>query len=435
MLAVQFAVALASGGLPVRFYLGRDPVREVLARMKANVTGGTLRECQEGPFEAPAEWSVWAWDFVPCPPYPERTDPALFPEPGPCAVVVDDLDLWQADELEIAEQAHRWVERGSGRRIAILTAPQHVARPDDAARWQRWVRAADQIFDVREVDAGETVVTAVTNRRGPRGEIVVDGLYGRARFRDPSSPSRPHPPPSSPTVEEDDLMSGFDWDMPDTSAMALSRTRALAILKSRTTPDDVVRFHDPAGNFAGPTFQDLDPAHDNEVVASDLLAVTLMNVAVQPAAVRRILEDAGNQRRLTEALRTVPANVSLAEADQDVLNSAAGLYQLFKELLRGNKWVTASKLAARKRPALIPVRDRVIVKHLELDNRDFREDWRVMRHLLRDNDVLEALAEVRTLAARQQPVVADLSHLRLLDSALWMHGRSEADEPQDGSGE
>lgn len=127
--------------------------------------------------------------------------------------------------------------------------------------------------------------------------------------------------------------------------------------------------------------------------------------------------------------------MSLAEADQDVLNSAARLYQLFKELLRGNKWVTASKLAARKRPALIPVRDRVIVKHLELDNRDFREDWRVMRYLLRDNDVLEALAEVRSLAARQQPVVADLPDLRLLDSALWMHGRSMSDEPQDGSGE
>jgi hypothetical protein len=98
-----------------------------------------------------------------------------------------------------------------------------------------------------------------------------------------------------------------------------------------------------------------------------------------------------------------------------------------KEALGGNKWVTASKICARKRPALIPVRDSVVVEEIRLPNTDFRIDWALLRALVRDQEIVAALD---ALAADAGAIGADLQGvptLRLLDSAVWMHRRNIGD--------
>ena len=128
----------------------------------------------------------------------------------------------------------------------------------------------------------------------------------------------------------------------------------------------MAQFYDPSGKYAGLTFHTLPPAAppdpaDDDLTAADLLAITLMDVTATPLAVRQLLEDGKPRQDALEALRRVPTTVDLAGASPAQLDAAVRLYRALKAGLGGvNPWVTASKLAARKRPALIPVRDSVV---------------------------------------------------------------------------
>jgi Family of unknown function (DUF6308) len=57
-----------------------------------------------------------------------------------------------------------------------------------------------------------------------------------------------------------------------------------------------------------------------------------------------------------------------------------------------NAWVTASKLCARKRPDLFPVRDRIVCEYLGLlKNGNYQVDWQVFRYLISQRDVRDAI--------------------------------------------
>ncbi|MBC7631269.1 MAG: hypothetical protein H7290_07330 [Flavobacterium sp.] len=92
---------------------------------------------------------------------------------------------------------------------------------------------------------------------------------------------------------------------------------------------------------------------------------------------------------------------------------------------RPNPWVTASKLCARKRPSLFPVRDRNVCSHLgilELD--DFRADWQVFRALVQDPEVgaaIDLLPERTREVGVGRLMALDISRLRLMDAALWTY--------------
>ena len=140
-----------------------------------------------------------------------------------------------------------------------------------------------------------------------------------------------------------------------------------------------------------------------------------------------MLETGQVRERILTALARVPADVSLADAGPDDLDAAAELYRALKAALGGtNRWVAASKLAARKRPALIPVRDSVVVGALGLPNTDFREDWLVFRHLVRDRGRMQRLHElaVKATVDHDAPDLSDVPDLRLLDTVLWLHPRT-----------
>jgi hypothetical protein len=222
---------------------------------------------------------------------------------------------------------------------------------------------------------------------------------------------------------QSDLMSDYDWDSPQPEQFQESRQRALAILRETDTPKSLAKFYNPENNWAGLEFHELAPVTPYEIGPSDLLAITLMDVAVQPAALRRLLLPGADRDRIAYALRRVRPNVTLADADHDTIDAAAELYQEVKAALRGNRWVTASKICARMRPALIPVRDRVVVAQLNLPNNDYRADWTLIRGLARDPDVRTALTDLAKEASSPANDLRRLPALRVLDTAVWMHGR------------
>lgn len=204
-------------------------------------------------------------------------------------------------------------------------------------------------------------------------------------------------------------------------------------------------YYDVAGGYAGATFASALGNVPGDVTAGDLFAVTLLSVDVNPPAARRLLDDGLHRENVLAALRAVPSDVPLASAGEQDLELAWAFYVTVKAALanprakRSDPWVTAAKLAARKRPRLLPVRDNEVRRVLGLESyRDGRLELQVIRALVSDAVVADAvdtaLARARTAAELQGLVcVFDEEPLRLLDVALWWHavrGKTSAADEQ-----
>jgi len=206
-----------------------------------------------------------------------------------------------------------------------------------------------------------------------------------------------------------------------------------SVLNSARVVDDVARYYNRDSNFAGATFLDLDPADPYAVTTGDLLAVTLLSVDIEPQAVRRLLELTPTNREVRQLLteESLPLDADLAMADEATLLTMERLHLATKQALSladaatKNRWVTASKLCARKRPDLFPVRDSAVCALLELSGarQNYQVDWQVFRHVIQNNEVRTRLDAVVDEAAKREGV--NVGHpnrrLRHLDVALWMH--------------
>ena len=87
--------------------------------------------------------------------------------------------------------------------------------------------------------------------------------------------------------------------------------------------------------------------------------------------------------------------------------------------------VTASKICARKRPDLFPIRDKRVLTFLGTwDVRDYGIDWQVFRYLVEDDELMAKLRDVVDRAAKVEGVsIGDPNGmLRHLDVALWTYG-------------
>lgn len=212
-----------------------------------------------------------------------------------------------------------------------------------------------------------------------------------------------------------------DWPRPGRVVLTEARRRLDEVLDdSAATVADLTRFYDPGGDFAGPVFDDRTGTDPNEITAGDLLAITAMQVYAGPRAIGRFLRPGQPRRDVLAALRNTD-DVPLWEASPKQLAAAAELYRVTKALFSaGNMWVSTGKLCARKRPRLIPVRDRVVVGGLGLPGTDFREDWLIIASLLEADDVRTELRTCAEQAASAGNVLPDVPVLRLLDAALWM---------------
>lgn len=177
--------------------------------------------------------------------------------------------------------------------------------------------------------------------------------------------------------------------------------------------------------YTGARFERLGGGGDQDRVAEaittqDLVAVTMLSVRVPPRSALQILES--SSELFSEHLRALPRDLDLVDVDPRLVASDdwAG-HQLWKALraLPGIGWVTAGKLAARKRPRLIPVYDAIVRDQVGAP----AAFWPSLRDALADND---RGLHSRLLRIREDSGVGeDISALRVFDVVTWMHGMAQ----------
>ncbi|WP_265521329.1 DUF6308 family protein [Oerskovia flava] len=219
------------------------------------------------------------------------------------------------------------------------------------------------------------------------------------------------------------------WPLVSAAIVDAARRTALDALAS----ERLVDYYDTAGDYAGATFASIHPNDPFDVTGADLHAISMLSVQVGPAATRRVLDDGPLRQGLLAALAQTPADVSLADASAADLAAAWDLHCMCRRALAdpttkgpSDPWVTAAKLAARKRPRLLPVRDSKVRRLLGLEpERDGRLELQVLRALVSDPVVRGAIdtavARARGLAHEAgRACVFDTEPLRVLDAALWL---------------
>ena len=172
-------------------------------------------------------------------------------------------------------------------------------------------------------------------------------------------------------------------------------------------------FYDDEGPFSGRTFLSLEPNEPNSIGAADLLAVTTMDEAYGPRAVRFLLESE-LRSAVEEHLQAIPVDLDLWDAPD--LTAATELWRL----LDGLPYVgatKASKLMARKRPRLIPVYDSIVGSTIATADRY----WDVFAEFLQVEHNRERIDAMRPSRLAED----ELPTLRILDTLIWMrHSRS-----------
>src|SRR5260221_12566275 len=166
--------------------------------------------------------------------------------------------------------------------------------------------------------------------------------------------------------------------------------------------------------FAGMPFSALGRNPPGEIVADDLLAVSLLDIPWRPQAVRLLL---GRPRQqLSQMLAAIPQATDLWDAGDDTVRPIDVLWDALTAI-EGIGTASATKLLARKRPRLCPISDSVVIKAVDVPGRT----WDVLRCLLQDP---AARAEIEAL---RPATAAQGSLLRILDVALWVsHSESAA---------
>lgn len=164
----------------------------------------------------------------------------------------------------------------------------------------------------------------------------------------------------------------------------------------------------------------------NAITADDLLAVSFLSVQVPAPAIIGLLET--RSAEVAGLLEEIPTDLDLAAVTDDeyeaVLGALSPANKLWR-LLRGTdtyRWgigpTTASKVMARKRPRLVPIYDSVVGPLMGLNNNDTQ--WRTWHTALTDG---AGLPERLTAIREKSGIGLQISELRTMDVALWMHGK------------
>lgn len=177
--------------------------------------------------------------------------------------------------------------------------------------------------------------------------------------------------------------------------------------------------------YTGGRFEFLDGGGDRAEIcsrftAADIVALGLLSVDLPGRVALDLLEGALGEEAAA-FLGQIPASVNLWDVDAaDLIEKggpADGLWRLL-EKQDGAGWVTAGKLLARKRPALIPVYDNVVRCAFGWP----QSVWTALRDALRQDDgsFRAALDDVKHRAG----LPCQVTPLRVLDVAIWMRHRS-----------
>lgn len=170
--------------------------------------------------------------------------------------------------------------------------------------------------------------------------------------------------------------------------------------------------------FSGAAFETIGgrgdaPETANRFTPADLVAVTTLSVRVSGWGAIDLLETRKDE--FAELLATVPHTPLHKASDKDLDT----LWPLQDALNRVDEvgHVTRSKLLARKRPHLVPIRDQHVLRALTGENHG--NFTRPLRDALQGAGIIERLTQLRDQAGADH-----LSLLRVLDIIVWMrtHG-------------
>lgn len=154
----------------------------------------------------------------------------------------------------------------------------------------------------------------------------------------------------------------------------------------------------------------------------------MLSVDVLPITVRRLTDQSETARKATVLLERLDPHLDIT-AGEEHAETMGEFYELVKSSLHkvgnatSNAWVTASKICARKRPHLFPVRDNDVMKVLGLKG-NYADDWPVFSALMADEDLKSRVDELVAAAVTEGVDVGDRSmRLKHLYVLLWMHGK------------
>lgn len=177
-----------------------------------------------------------------------------------------------------------------------------------------------------------------------------------------------------------------------------------------------------AGGYSGCLFDgdELRSQDADSFTPHDLVAVATLSVPLSGWAVHDMLQ---HGEELSDLLAAVPPRTVLVDATDADLGHLFKLQRAFHGI-RGIGHVSRSKLLAHKRPHLVPIRDRYVLRALtDRVGGSFTEP---LRDALRsDRSVLTRLREVQREAGELR-----LPAIRALDVIVWMrvHGDAEVDD-------
>lgn len=221
-------------------------------------------------------------------------------------------------------------------------------------------------------------------------------------------------------------------------AVAQTR-RALDIGPGLSTPaiKRLSDYYHPESRNAGALFNTVEPNDDAYIGAADLWAVSTLSMErfVTPLVGRRLLDPGPARTNVTRQLRRLPPYLPITDIDADTLATMYQLHQTLRGIMSEDDhtsvwWVFASKLCARKRPQLFPVRDNKVCTYLSAGRGmgrqpgqlgQFDRDIQVFAYLMASPDIRARLTELyEELRSTPWPRASTEVHdLRLLDVALW----------------
>lgn len=168
-----------------------------------------------------------------------------------------------------------------------------------------------------------------------------------------------------------------------------------------------------------------DVAH--QFTTEDIVAVSMLSVRVSAHAAIELL-GRRSQDVMGTLLREVPTDLDLIDAAESEIGDRSPLAYLWRELrlLPGVGPVIASKLLARKRPRLVPIRDKIVLAELNHPGVGY---WRDLQHALREDGcrLAHELTDIRDHAELSYQI----SVIRTFDILVWTTGKQarQADTP------
>jgi hypothetical protein len=228
-----------------------------------------------------------------------------------------------------------------------------------------------------------------------------------------------------------------NWTRATDEVLRTASEQTLAALTDAGVSDAVAAYYDRDGGYAGTLFLDASPNDPLSIEASDLYAVTTLSITLDARYGRLLLGPGDVRRAVLKQLEGLDPSLPVTDLEHGAGGSAETLSRMWelhhrlKTLIHdgSNRWVTAAKLCARKRPRLFPVRDNLVCVYLgggeplRAGNGrpgNFSVDIQVYAHLMTDERVKSALSWLRNEVTGRGTVI-DTEDLRLLDAALWMH--------------